>query len=84
MSLQEVYNQKLRREMKLKIFVLPVENGWAVKRDGLQEPISIHKTKEEAVERGMAEARMNEAALFVRSKKGVDELKKDFGNEPAI
>lgn len=70
--------------MKLKIFVLPVNNGWAVKRDGMQEPISIHKTKEEAEERGLAEARMQEAALFVRNNKGEDILKKDFGNEPAI
>lgn len=70
--------------MKFIFFVLPVDNGWAVKREGLQEPVSVHKTKQEAEERGLAEARMNEAILYIRNDKGVDELKKDFGNEPAI
>ncbi len=70
--------------MKKIIYVLPTSNGWAVKMDGVQNPISVHHKKEDAEERGIAEARMNEALLYIRDEKGKDVLKHDFSNMPAL
>jgi hypothetical protein len=70
--------------MKNIIYVLPVPDGWAVKADGVQKPISVHHRKEDAEERGIAEARMHEALLYIRDDKGKDVLKNDFSNLPAL
>ena len=70
--------------MKEKFYVLPADIGWVVKREGIQKPVSAHKTKEEAIERGIAEARMNEGVVYIRNKNGEDELKKDFRNIPVV
>jgi poly(hydroxyalkanoate) granule-associated protein len=49
--------------------VVPNAEGWAVKQEGVQEPLALHTTKAEAVNAGRSLAREHAPSRLVRHKK---------------
>jgi hypothetical protein len=66
-----------------KFYVIPYKEGWLVKAEGKQGPIASYPRKEEAVKRGIAEARMQEAVLVIEHEDGRTETQ-SFYNQPAV
>jgi hypothetical protein len=64
-------------------YVIQFQNSWLVKVEGKQTPLASYPRKEEAIKRGIAEARMNEAELIIEHENGKTEIQK-FSNQPAI
>jgi len=69
--------------MEKKFYVVPFKGGWAVKSEAKQTPLATYPRKDEAVKRGMAEARLNEAELIIEHENGKTEVQK-FNNQPAV
>ena len=56
-----------------KIYVTPHINDWAVKQEGMDAMISVHNTKEEAIEAAKEIAIGREAELVILKKDGTIE-----------
>jgi hypothetical protein len=69
--------------MENKFYVIQSHNSWLVKAEGKQTPLASYPKKEEAVKRGIAEARMKEAELIIEHEDGKTEIQR-FNNQPAV
>jgi hypothetical protein len=56
--------------MDRKFYVLQFRYLWQVKSEGKQAPLASFPSKEAAVKRGIAEARLNEAELIIEHENG--------------
>lgn len=52
------------------VFVLPREDGWAVKSEKAEKPAYVMNKKAEAIKKGREMAKNNEAQLIVHGKEG--------------
>jgi hypothetical protein len=69
--------------MENKFYVIHSQNSWHVKAEGKQTPLASYPKKEEAVKRGIAEARMQEAELIIEHEDGRTEIQR-YNNQPAV
>lgn len=56
------------------------ENGWAVVREGLEEPISVHRTQAEAAKEGRSIARREETQFFLHARDGRIRERSSYGD----
>src|SRR5690348_1363315 len=64
------------------IHVVPNGDGWAVKREDEDRPLSTHSTQAEAVEAGRSLARNEQAELLVHSQSGQIRDRSTYGHDP--
>jgi hypothetical protein len=69
--------------MNKNFFVVRSNDGWAVKEEGKQAPVAVFPMKEQALKRGMAEAKMSEAELVIEHEDGTSE-KISYINQPTV
>ena len=68
--------------MPANIHVVPRGAEWAVKREGQEEPLSVHLTQAEAEEAGRAQARANGVEFELHGTDGRIRGKDSYGNDP--
>lgn len=68
--------------IKKNIHIVPKENRWAVKKEGVKQPISTHRTKTLADQKGRLQAKKNKVELIIHGKDGKIQDKDSFGNDP--
>ena len=68
--------------MNANIHVVPRGAEWAVKREGVEEPLSVHLTQAEAEEFGRAQAKMDKVELELHGQDGRIREKDSYGNDP--
>jgi hypothetical protein len=68
--------------MNANIHVVPRGAEWAVKREGVEEPLSVHLTQEEAETAGRAQARTDKVELELHGTDGRIREKGSYGNDP--
>lgn len=66
---------------KKNIHTVPYENKWAVKREGEAEPISTHRTKSVAMDKGAAEAKKAQVEHVIHGKDGKIQDKDSYGSD---
>lgn len=64
------------------IHIVPKGDRWAVKKEGVKQPISTHRTKELADEQARSQARKNKVELVIHGKDGKIQDKDSFGSDP--
>jgi hypothetical protein len=64
------------------IHVVPSADGWAVKREGQDEPLSTHDRQDDAITAGREQARQDEVELVVHGADGRIREKDSEGNDP--
>ena len=64
-----------------KVLVVPVEDGFAVKLEDVDDAVSVHATEEDALEAGRAAARTEEADLVVLDEAGSLRWEEAFGRD---
>jgi hypothetical protein len=69
--------------MENKFYIIQFQNNWLVKAEGKQTPLASYPRKDEAVKRGIAEARMQEAELIIEHEDGRTEILR-FNDQPAV
>ena len=62
--------------------VVPHEDGWAVKSAGGQRASSVHRTQEEAIEKGREMAQNQKTELFIHGRDGRIRARTSYGNDP--
>ena len=62
--------------------VLPLGNGWAVKKEGSNKFTVITETKKDAVNVAREIARNNQSELVIHGKDGKIQDKDSYGNDP--
>ncbi|MFH1029926.1 MAG: DUF2188 domain-containing protein [bacterium] len=68
--------------MPKNIHIVPSGNRWAVKQEGKTDPLSTHRTKDLADQKGRAEARKEEVELIIHGRNGQIQDKDSFGKDP--
>jgi hypothetical protein len=68
--------------MPSNIHVVPSGAEWAVKREGDDEPLSVHLSQEEAETAGRAHARADNVEFELHGKDGRIRQKASYGNDP--
>ena len=68
---------------KHKIWVVPHEKGWAVKREGIKKASEVFDTKEKAVAAGRELAKKEKTELVIQGKDGKIQSKDSYGAESA-
>jgi len=58
------------------------KGGWNNKREGDPTPISHHRTKENAVERGRQIAKQDQTEHIIHNKDGKISQRNSYGNDP--
>lgn len=61
-----------------KIYVTPHINDWAVRQEGMESMVSVHRTKKEAVEAAKEVAIGREAELVILKKDGTIDNPDDY------
>ncbi len=64
---------------KKNIHTVPHGNKWAVKKEGVEEPLSTHTTKGTALERGASEARKSKVEHVIHGRDGKIQDKDSYG-----
>ena len=64
------------------IHVVTYGELWAVKREGTDEPLSTHHTREQAVVAGRAVARADQVEFVLHRQDGTIRDKDSYGNDP--
>lgn len=64
------------------VHVVPHENGWAVKLEGVKTPVSQHRTQGAAENAGRPIARANQSELVTHRPNGQIRDKDSYGNDP--
>ena len=67
---------------KKNIHIVPAEKGWAVKREGQQQPLSTHRTQENADKAGRPIARRDGVEIVIHGRDGQIRDKDSFGGDP--
>lgn len=61
---------------------VPKNNGWAVKKEGITKPISIHHTQVASEDKARLLAKKAEVEAVYHNKRGEIKDKDSFGNDP--
>ena len=64
------------------IHIVPRGSGWAVKREGRQQPLSEHKTQANADKIGRPIARRDGVEIVIHGRDGQIRDKDSFGRDP--
>jgi Uncharacterized protein conserved in bacteria (DUF2188) len=64
------------------IHILPNGDGWAVKRENQDRPLSTHRTQAEATEAGRSVAQDDEGELLVHGQDGQIRDRSTYGHDP--
>jgi len=67
---------------KRDIHIVPLENGWAVKREGSERASSVHRTKKEAMDRGRDQAKRDRVERVEHGQDGRIQKSNSYGNDP--
>ena len=67
---------------KKNVHIVPADTGWAVKREGQRQPISQHRTQENADKAARPIAKRDGVELVIHSRDGRIRDKDSFGNDP--
>jgi hypothetical protein len=67
---------------KKNIHIVPADKGWAVKREGQKQPISEHRTQENADKVGRPIARRDGVEIVIHGRDGQIRDKDSFGGDP--
>ena len=62
--------------------VVPQGKPWAVKQSGIEEPISTHSTKAQAVTAARSLAQRDKASLKIHNKDGKIAEERTYGKDP--
>lgn len=68
--------------MTKNIHTVPYEGGWANKKEGQRAPVSTHRTKEAADDKGASLARAAKVEHVIHGKDGKIQDKDSYGNDP--
>ncbi len=68
--------------MARNIHTVPYDGDWAVKKEGQEKPLSVHRTKENAEERGASIARRLEVEHVIHGRDGKIQDKDSYGRDP--
>jgi len=66
---------------KKNVWVVPSEDGWAVKREGAKKASKVLKKKEDAIAAGRKLAKQDKTELIVQAKDGSIQSKDSYGSE---
>jgi hypothetical protein len=64
------------------VHVVPLGNGWAIKREGQASPVSRHRTQGGAESAGRAVARREQGELTIHRGNGQIRDKDSYGHDP--
>jgi hypothetical protein len=64
------------------VWVVTQENGWAVKKEGIEHPLSTHRTQSAAIEEARTIAQANHSELFIQGRDGRIRDRDSYGNDP--
>lgn len=67
---------------KKNIHIVPSGNRWAVKKELTMQPISEHKTKSAADQKGRVQARKDKVELVIHGRNGQFQDTDSFGKDP--
>lgn len=67
---------------KKNVHIVPDDSGWAVKREGQRQPLSQHRTQENADRAGRPIARRDGVELVIHGRDGKIRDKDSFGHDP--
>ncbi len=67
---------------KPNIWVATHGDRWAVRREGVQDPLGVHDTQEKAIVAGRAIARAEEVELIIQGVDGEIREKDSHGHDP--
>lgn len=67
---------------KKNIHIVPDGAHWAVKKEGAKQPISTHRTKDQADRQARKQAKKDKVELVIHGKDGKIQDKDSFGNDP--
>jgi hypothetical protein len=68
--------------MKRNIHVVPSGNRWAVKKAGINKPVSTHKSQELARKSAVPLAKQNKSEVVIHSRDGKIRDKDSYGPDP--
>lgn len=61
---------------------VPKDSGWAVKKEGVVKPVSVHRTQAAAEDKTRLLAKKAEVEAVYHNKRGEIKDKDSFGNDP--
>lgn len=67
---------------KKNIHLVPDGVKWAVKKQGVKQPLSIHRAKDQADRQARKRAKKRKVELVIHGKDGQIQDKDSFGNDP--
>lgn len=62
--------------------VVPHADGWAVRGEGAERASSVHRTQQEAIDRGREIARNQNSELLIHGRDGRIRERDSLGNDP--
>lgn len=62
--------------------VIPHQQGWAVKSEGVSKASSVHETQKEAIDRGREVSRKQGTELLIHGRDGRIRERDSHGNDP--
>ena len=68
--------------MKKNIHVVPSDNRWAVKKEGINKPVSTHKNQELARQSAVPLAKKNKSEVVIHGRDGKIRDKDSYGPDP--
>lgn len=67
---------------KPNIWVVTHGEQWAVRREGVDDPLGVHPTQEAAISAARGVARAEEVELIIQGSDGEIRQKDSYGNDP--
>lgn len=67
---------------KPNIWVVTHGERWAVRREGVDDPLGVHETQEQAITAARGVARAEQVELIVQGANGEIRQKDSYGNDP--
>lgn len=63
-------------------FVVPHQDGWAVRAENASKVTKVFGTKDDAIKRGVETAKKQQVELTILKKDGTIQDKRSYGNDP--
>lgn len=67
---------------KKNIHTVPFGSKWAIKREGVEKPVSTHHLKSTALNKGASIAKKNKVEHVIHGRNGRIQDKDSYGNDP--
>jgi hypothetical protein len=68
--------------MQKNVHVVPHDDMWAVKKDGVDRATRVTNTQKEAIDIGRELAKKNQSELLIHGQNGKIREKNSYGNDP--